>query len=73
MSVSDLGNEVAILRATIDKQLDKIDDQKSSLQDKDVKIGRLTEQLDLANMEIIFLKRDIAARDRSEPSAKRSR
>ena len=71
MSVSE--NEVAILRATIDKQLDKIDDQKSSLQDKDVKINTLTEQLALANMEIMLLKRCNEARDLSEPSAKRSR
>ena len=73
MSLSELEKEVATLRATIDKQLDKIDDQKSSLQDKDVKINTLTEQLALANMEIMLLKRCNEAQDLSEPSAKRSR
>ena len=73
MSVSELENEVVILKATNGKLLDKIDAQKSSLQDKDVKINKLTAQLDRMNMEIMLLKKDITARALSESSAKRSR
>ena len=73
MSVSELEQEVTIMKNTIDKQLDKIDQQRDSLEEKEAKIDQLTVQLAQANMEIMLLKHDVAARDLSEPSAKRSR
>ena len=73
MSVSELVKQVAIMQSTIDKQLDKIDEQRDVIQGKQANIDKLTVQLDRANLEIVLLKHDIAARNLSEPSAKRSR
>ena len=74
MSLSELEKEVAIMRTTIDKQLDKIDQQRDSIQEKEANIDKLTVQLAQANLELMLLKNDVAARELSEPpSAKRSR
>ena len=73
MSVGELENEVANLKATNNKLIDKIDEQRDTIQNKNVKIDKLTAQLAQANMEIMLLKKDTTARALSESSAKRSR